>query len=135
MKKSKISNYRGIFSKDMLPTRIQNSESLIINLQDFFKGDGSQWVAVYNDSKIDIVEYFDSFGLKPPVECIQYMKTSSKAIEYSSSQIQILIVLCAVITPAIILLNVIRADNLLISYLISIKDHLFVMRSLLEICK
>lgn len=68
MKKHMISNFRGTYSKDMLPSSIHDSESMIINLQDYFKGGGTHWVAIYNDKNGDTVEYFDSFGLKPPVE-------------------------------------------------------------------
>ena len=90
MKKYKITNYRGTYSKDMLPKSINNSESMIINLQDYFKGEGTHWVVIYNDKNSNMIEYFDSFGLKPPIECIKYMKTSNKPIEYNSSQIQII---------------------------------------------
>ena len=88
MEKHNIKNYRGTYSKDMLPKRINNSESMIINLQDYFNGGGTHWTAIYNDKNSNVIEYFDSFGLKPPIDCIDYMKTSNKPIEYNSSQIQ-----------------------------------------------
>ena len=88
MKKHNVKNYRGTYSKDMLPKRINGNESVIVNLQDYFEGEGTHWVVIYNDNNGDSVEYFDSFGLKPPIECINYMETSNKLIEYNSSQIQ-----------------------------------------------
>ena len=63
MKKYKITNYRGTYSKDMLPKSINNSESMIINLQDYFKGEGTHWVVIYNDKNSNMIEYIDSFGL------------------------------------------------------------------------
>lgn len=88
MKKHKITNYKGTFSKDMLPDRIHDEESIVVNLQDYFQGGGTHWVAVYNNKNSNSIEYFDSFGLEPPNECIKYMETSNKPIEYNSSQIQ-----------------------------------------------
>ena len=81
-------NYRGTFSKDMLPKRINKSESIIVNLQDYFAGSGTHWVCVYNDQGSGNVEYFDSFGLVPPNEVIEYMRTSNKNIIYNDTQIQ-----------------------------------------------
>jgi len=81
-------NYKGTFSKDMLPKSMNKNESAIINLQDYFAGNGTHWVCVYNDEISDNVEYFDSFGLVPPNEVINYMKTAHKNIIYNESQIQ-----------------------------------------------
>ena len=81
-------NFRGTFSKDILPKSMKSNESLIVNLQDYFSGNGTHWVCIYNDSKSDNVEYFDSFGLVPPNEVIRYMKTANKNIIYNDTQIQ-----------------------------------------------
>ena len=72
----------------MLPKRIEQNESVIINLQDYFKGAGTHWVVVYNKPDHKNIEYFDSFALSPPEEMIQFMKTSGKPLEYNSGQIQ-----------------------------------------------
>ena len=81
-------NYRGTFSKDILPKTMNKNESIIINLQDYFAGNGTHWVCAYNEEKSNNVEYFDSFGLVPPNEVIKYIKTTKKNIIYNDSQIQ-----------------------------------------------
>lgn len=84
----KISNYRGTFSKDELPSVINKDESCIVNL-DNQSGPGSHWVAVYNSAKDPKnVYYFDSYGMPPANHIANYMKTSGKKIIYNSSQLQ-----------------------------------------------
>ena len=85
---TKYGNYRGTFSKDMLPKTMKKNETTVVNLEDYFAGDGTHWVCIYNDEKSDKVEYFDSFGLVPPNEVIKYMKTTNKNIIYNDSHIQ-----------------------------------------------
>ena len=84
----KCDNYRGTFSKDMLPKAMNKNESAVVNLQDYFAGNGTHWVCVYNEQKSNNVEYFDSFGLVPPPDVVKYMKTTNKNIIYSDAQIQ-----------------------------------------------
>ena len=81
-------NYRGTFSKDILSKTMNKNESIIINLQDYFAGNGTHWVCAYNEEKSNNVEYFDSFGLVPPNEVIKYIKTTKKNIIFNDSQIQ-----------------------------------------------
>ena len=88
MKDRNISNFRGVYSKDMLPKKMRKNESIILNIQDFLDGEGTHWVAIYNDNKSKDVEHFDSFGLYPDDIVIKYMKTAGKGIVYSSNQIQ-----------------------------------------------
>ena len=80
-----IKHFRGVFSKDVLPTQIQNKECGIVNLDNHI-GPGTHWVAYRN---IDgFCEYFDSFGLMMPSEVKKYMATSGKQLEYSGDEIQ-----------------------------------------------
>ena len=79
----KYDNYRGTFSKDILPKRMKKNEATVANLQDYFAGDGTHWVWIYNDEKLDKVEYFDSFGLVPQNEVIKYIETTNKNIIYN----------------------------------------------------
>ena len=88
MKDNEISNFRGVFSKDILPKKMLRDESIIINIQDLLDGGGTHWVAVYNNRNHKDVEYFDSFGLYPSDIVIKYMKKAGKGIVYSSNQIQ-----------------------------------------------
>jgi hypothetical protein len=82
-----IPNYIGTFSKDTLPSQITKSASAVINLDDI-GNPGTHWVAVYNDADSMYVEYFDSFGMTPPMEIESYLRTSNKPILFSTGQVQ-----------------------------------------------
>jgi hypothetical protein len=73
--------------KDALPKRIGASECGIVNMEDS-DASGSHWIAYFNDVNFDMVEYFDSFGVCPPAEIERYLRTSSKALAYSTTQYQ-----------------------------------------------
>jgi len=72
----------------MLPVTISRNESCVINIQDYFEGNGTHWVCVYNDPKSKDVEYFDSFGLRPADRIVEYMDTAGKGIVYKDVDIQ-----------------------------------------------
>ena len=80
-----IKYFRGVFSKDILPTQIKNKECGIINLDDHV-GPGTHWVCYRNIDRF--CEYFDSFGLPMPIEVKKYMTTSGKKLVYSTDEIQ-----------------------------------------------
>ena len=80
-----IKHFRGVFSKDVLPTQIKNKECGIVNLDNHI-GPGTHWVAYRNIERF--CEYFDSFGLMMPSEVKKYMATSGKQLEYSGDEIQ-----------------------------------------------
>ena len=63
VKKSKIKNFHGCFSKDVLPTKMNNG-FYVINLADD-KDAGSHWTALYKFND-EITFYYDSFGFPPP---------------------------------------------------------------------
>ena len=75
MKYLGIKNFRGIYSRDALPTKMLKNEVGIINL-DSQKGPGTHWVA-YRNGK-NGAEYLDSFGLIMPNEVTKYLLTSGK---------------------------------------------------------
>jgi hypothetical protein len=77
----------GVFSRDDLPQKINNNESLIFNLDDL-KGNGTHWTSIYNCNDSKYCEYWDSYGLAPPQEAIKLMRKTNKKIAYSNSQIQ-----------------------------------------------
>ena len=85
VKKLGIKNFRGVYSRDALPTKILKNEVGIINL-DLQIGPGTHWVAYRNGDKR--AEYFDSFGLIMPNEVMNYLRTSGKQIFYSGDEIQ-----------------------------------------------
>ena len=69
-KKLKIPSFRGVFLLDTLPKKPNKKECGIVN---FGKtgGSGMHWVAWYKNGKNKI--YFDSYGVQPPIEVIQYL--------------------------------------------------------------
>ena len=60
-----ITNFRGVYSKDMLPKRIGEDKSVVINTQDYLDGGGTHRVCVVNQPDSNDAEYFDSFGVHP----------------------------------------------------------------------
>ena len=83
-----VDNFRGVFSKDMLPQKILDNESVVVNIQDYLDGGGTHWVCVINQPDSADVEYFDSFGVRPSDVIVDYMKQDDKGVVYSDSHIQ-----------------------------------------------
>lgn len=81
-KKLKIRNFRGVFLRDKLPKASKNYECGILNLDDS-SGSGTHWVAWYKFS--DNKFYFDSYGLPPPTELVEYLKSP---VHYNSERVQ-----------------------------------------------
>ena len=82
-----IKNFAGVFPKDQLTNNIiKRNHFYIINLDDSI-GNGTHWVSCFDDSKDNRIEYFDSYGLKPP-EIISgnyyYIYNSSQLQSYES---------------------------------------------------
>ena len=88
MRKYKITNFRGCYSKDILPASPLKNESVVVNLEDYLDGNGTHWTVIYNDPKSRDIEYFDSFGMLPPDVVRKYMSKANKGIVYNSSTIQ-----------------------------------------------
>ena len=84
VKKLGLRHFRGIYSRDQLPQKIQK-ECGIINLDDI-QGPGTHWVCYRNVDSV--VEYFDPFGLIMPSEALKYFRSSGKHIVYSIDEIQ-----------------------------------------------
>ena len=68
----KIPCFRGVFTRDQLPEKIENKESGIVNFNTS-KEPGSHWVAYFRDGNQKI--YFDYFGQVIPTEIQKYLKT------------------------------------------------------------
>ena len=81
-KKLKIKCFRGVFLLDTLPKKLNKKECGIVNF-DKSGGSGTHWVAWYKNGKNKI--YFDSYGVQPPTEVINYL---GKPIRYNTDQIQ-----------------------------------------------
>ena len=81
-RKLKIPNFRGVSLRDTLPKKPKKKECGILNLDDT-SGSGTHWVAWYKNEAEK--NYFDSYGLQPPNELIDYLHSP---ILYNTEQIQ-----------------------------------------------
>ena len=85
--------YLGTYPKDELVGQLANRLSkkerggLIINMGDRETG-GSHWVAILMNKKNTV--YFDSFGISPPTEIVEFMKKRKVPSFYSDRQMQAL---------------------------------------------
>ena len=81
-----IPNFRGVFQRDALPKRSRKGECCILNLDDSLGG-GSHWTAWYACAyaRGGVHYYFDSFGIQPPVELVEYLKPP---IFYNTEEVQ-----------------------------------------------
>ena len=81
-----IKNFAGVFAKDQITTHmIKRNHFYIINLDDII-GNGTHWTTYYCNNR-NIIEYFDSYGLKPPKiinENYNYIYNSSQIQGYDS---------------------------------------------------
>ena len=82
VKRLKIPSFRGVFLLDTLPRKPNNKECGIVNF-DKSGGPGTHWVAWYKNGKTKI--YFDSYGVQPPLEVINYLESP---IHYITDQLQ-----------------------------------------------
>ena len=80
--KLKIPYFRRVFLLDTLPKKLSKKECGIVNF-DKSGGPGTHWVAWYKNGKNKI--YFDSYGVQPPIEVINYL---GKPIRYNTDQVQ-----------------------------------------------
>jgi len=77
-----IPNFRGVFQRDALPKRSRKGECGILNLDDSLGG-GSHWTAWFKNNNEK--RYFDSFGIQPPLELVEYLKPP---IYYNTEEVQ-----------------------------------------------
>ena len=78
IKQLKIKHFRGVFMRDDLPKKKRTKECGIVNLADSLS-DGTHSVCYFNHY------YFDSYGLPPPLEIVEYLGDN---LEYNIYQIQ-----------------------------------------------
>ena len=81
-RKLKIPNFRGVSLRDALPTTPKKKECGILNLDDT-SGLGTHWVAWYKNGTEK--KYFDSYGLQPPNELVDYL---TPPILYNTERVQ-----------------------------------------------
>ena len=82
VEKLKIPRFRGVFMRNNLPQKPRKRECGIFNLDDT-SSRGTHWVAWYKNNKDTF--YFDSFGVQPPNELIEYLHSP---IFYNTERIQ-----------------------------------------------
>jgi len=80
----KIKNFKGVYMRNELIGKARSNECLIINMDDS-SGNGTHWTSL-QVSKNRNSYYFDSFGLPPPKEVIDYCPSNSRY--YSTFKIQ-----------------------------------------------
>ena len=81
-RKLKIPNFRGVSLRDILPKKPKKKECGILNLDDT-TGSGTHWVAWYKNGTEN--KYFDSYGLQPPNELVDYLHSP---ILYNTERVQ-----------------------------------------------
>jgi hypothetical protein len=77
-----IPKFSGVFLRNTLPKRPAKKECGILNLDDT-SGSGTHWVAWLRNGGSKY--YFDSYGLQPPLELIDYL---GSPIHYNTEEIQ-----------------------------------------------
>ena len=81
-KKIEIPGFRGVFVRDNLPRKPRKDECGIVNLDDA-SGKGTHWVVWSRAGKNKF--YFDSYGIQPPLELVEYLKDP---ILYNTERLQ-----------------------------------------------
>lgn len=72
-KKLNIPYFVGVLMRDELPSHPRFNECGILNLENHLE-QGSHWICWYKRGKVRY--YFDSFAEPPPLELLNYLKTS-----------------------------------------------------------
>ena len=81
-KKLDIKHFRGVFVRDQLPQKPHDFECGILNTGDS-STNGTHWICWCKNNKWKVC--FDSYGLPPPVELIDYLK---RPVYYNSERLQ-----------------------------------------------
>lgn len=81
--KLKIKDFKGVFMRDELKGKPKQNECLILNI-DHSSNSGTHWVCLF--IRNGVCFYFDSFGIKPPLEVEDYLQ--GKERYYSTDEIQ-----------------------------------------------
>jgi len=77
-----IPNFRGVFLRDVWQNKSLKRECGTLNLGDS-SGNGSHWMVWFKNA--DKKYYFDSFGVQPPLQLIDYLKPP---VYYNMEEIQ-----------------------------------------------
>jgi hypothetical protein len=80
-----------ICNKDMLSQFFPYKGAYIINMEDSQEGAGTHWVGLWLDveNKKKVACYFDSFGIQPPLDVIEFIERyGAKIVHISQKQCQ-----------------------------------------------
>ena len=78
--------FMGVFAKDQLPSTLHYPATMVWNT-DPADEPGEHWVAVYFDED-GLGEYFDSYGMAPPLHFEKYMKKHSTNWKWNQVPLQ-----------------------------------------------
>ena len=78
--------FRGVYSADNLPERLQKGQNLIFNCCDS-NLPGKHWLSLYQNSD-DVLEIFDSFGKPPSAYKMNDKLPASSVYIYNRKQLQ-----------------------------------------------
>jgi hypothetical protein len=62
--------------RNELPDRVPKSLNMILNLQSTLEGNGTHWVSLV--VRDDTLWYFDTYGIAPPIEVVQWFITAPR---------------------------------------------------------
>ena len=86
-----IPYYKGAIPKDYLngmKVPYNKNFCCVLNLENSNE-DGSHWTCIFNDKKENYTEYIDSYGIKPPIEAVNFIKRNfHKELVYNDNQLQ-----------------------------------------------
>ena len=77
--------FLGVFARDQIPTRLPPKFAMVVNTHPAHKP-GEHWVAIYVDR--DQGEYFDSYGLPPPLDLEKLLDKSCTHYSFNPHQLQ-----------------------------------------------
>jgi len=80
-----------VCNKDMLSQYFTYKGAYIINMENSDDGSGTHWVALWLDTEKGkkVACYFDSFGLQPPLDVIDFIdRYGAKTVHMSQKHIQ-----------------------------------------------
>ena len=78
-------DFIGVFARDKIPTDLPPKFGMVVNTHPAHKP-GEHWVAIYVENNIG--EYFDSYGLPPPLDLEQVLDQVCHNFTFNPHQLQ-----------------------------------------------
>lgn len=89
--KSNVSGYWKSIDRTKIPKQMKElrpGDSTIVNLDPNYANGGTHWVAIRRGSEGPYIIYYDSFGIPPPTELMDYTKANNIGLLYCDFQFQ-----------------------------------------------